>query len=271
VNGTYVMHPPGALARNQAFPSAALANGAARTSFALSDPPELTIDENGFKLANTATLSASHVAQWGVETAGNIGSFYGQAGYYGFEVTRAPENFTVFTASATSSPALVRPKNDHFTGWYLQGAWTLTGEERNYNTQTGAFTPPKPEHPFDLNTGEWGAFEVAGRYSDLNLNDRTLDPANVVTGWSGSSKTFTYYNTVRGGDQRIWTADLNWFPVNAVKLALQYQYIQLSRLQSGTTPSSLIVVGPTASAPVLPTVSASQNLQTIAARAQVQF
>lgn len=272
VNGTYVMHPPGGLARNTAFPSAALSNGAARTTFSLSDPPELTIDENGFKLANTTSLSATHVAQWGVETAGNYYNLYGQAGYYGFEVTRAPENFTVFTASATSNPALITPKNDHFTGWYLQGAWTLTGEERTYSTATGAFTPPKPDHPFNLDSGDWGALELAARYSDLDLNDRVLDPGNVVTNWTGvSTKTYTFFNTVRGGDQHIWTAALNWFPVNSVKLALQYQYIQLSRLQSGATPSSLIVVGPTSVAPVVPTVSASQNLETFAIRVQFQL
>jgi phosphate-selective porin OprO/OprP len=270
-NGTYVMHPAGLLARNTVFPSTALANGTARETFALSDPPELTVDENAFKLANTAALSANHVTQWGVETAGNFFNLYGQAGYYSFAVDRAPENFTVFSASATSGPALVAPHNDHFSGWYVQAAWTLTGEERTYNSATGAFAPPKPADPFDLEKGGWGAFELAGRYSDLDLNDRTLDPANVVTGWSGSSKTYTYYNTVRGGDQRILTAALNWYPLSAVKLGLQYQVIQISRLQSGSTPSSLIVVGPTMAAPVLPTASASQNLQSIALRLQFQL
>jgi len=271
VNGTYVAHLPGALARNAAFPSAALANGTARTSIALSDPPELTIDENGLKLANTAALSANHVTQWGVETAGNIDSLYGQAGYYRFEADRAPENFTVFTASATSHAALIRPRSDQFSGWYAQAAWTITGESRTYNPSTGAFTPPKPEHSLDPAAGDWGAFEIAGRYSDLDLNAFTHDPANVVTAWAGGNKTYTYYNTVRGGDQRILSAVLNWYPVSPVKLALQYQYVQISRLQSGNTPSSLIVVGPTASAPVLPSLSASQNFQTIAIRAQVQL
>jgi phosphate-selective porin OprO/OprP len=270
-NGTYVMHPPGGLARNVAFPATALPNGSARATFALSDPPELTIDENGLKLANTTALSATHVSQWGLETAGTIDSFYGQAGYYDFAVDRGPENFTVFSASATSSPALVTPRNDHFSGWYLQGAFTLTGEPRTYNAATGAFLPPKPEHPFDLETGDWGALELAGRYSDLNLNDHALDASNVVTGWSGTSKTYTYFNTVRGGDQRIATAELNWYPVSAIKFGLQYQYTRISRLQSGSTPSTLIAVGPTASTPALPTLSASQDIQTIALRAQVQF
>ena len=136
---------------------------------------------------------------------------------------------------------------------------------------TGAFTPPKPAEPFTLTNGTWGAFEIAGRYSDLKLHDRTLDPSNVVTAWSGANKTFTYYNTVRGGDQRILTAELNWYPINDVKIALQYQYIQLSRLQSGSTPSTLVVSGPTTGSPTLPTVSGGQNLQTVAVRVQFQL
>ena len=275
-NGTYVFRPQGALARNAAFPGGA-PNGTAPKTFSLSDPPELTIDENGLKLVNTTALSADHVSQWGLETAGNFDNLYGQAGYYDFEVERAPEAFSVFTASGTSSAKLVQPKSDAFHGWYLQAAWTITGEQRTYNTATGAFQPPKPDHPLDLESGDLGAFELAGRYSDLDLNDHTSDAATVVTNWTGAappapqSKTYTFYNTVRGGDQRIWTATLNWYPVNAIKLALQYQLIGISRLQSGTSPSTLIVVGPTTSAPSLPTKSASQNLQTIAIRAQVQF
>jgi phosphate-selective porin OprO/OprP len=270
-NGTYVLHPAGALASNAAFPSTGLTNGTATATFTFSDPPELTVDENGLKLANTAALSDNHVAQWGVETAGNIANIYGQAGYYSFEVDRSPESFTIFTSSGVSHAGLAKPVDDNFSGWYAQLAWTLTGEERKYNPATGAFTAPTPDHSFNLSKGDLGAFELAGRYSDLDLNDHTLDPANVVTGWSGTSKTYSYYNTVRGGDQRILTGALNWYPVNAVKLALQYQYVQLSRLQSGSTPSSVIAVGPTAGTPALPTLSASQNYSTIAIRAQFQL
>lgn len=268
-NGTYVIKPAGILARNALFPSTTLANGAAIATATLSDPPELTVDTNGLKLANTTALSAKEITQWGLEAAGNWGPVYGQGGYYSYDVDRAPENFTLFTAAATSHAGTAQPLNDHFKGWYAQAAWTLTGEERNYNSATGAFTPPKPDDPFDLSTGGLGAFELAGRYSDLNLNDHAGDATNVITGWAGPAKTFTYFNTVRGGDQRILTGILNWYPNAGIRLGLQYQYVQLSRLQSGSTPSSLIVVGPTAAAPVLPFLGASQNYQTIALRAQV--
>ena len=131
-NGTYVMSPQGALARNVAFPGTS-ANGTARETFTLSDPPELTVDENSLKLANTTALSSKHVSQWGVETAANWGSLYGQAGYYGFDVDRSAEAFTVFTAASTSHVTTITPLNDSFSGWYAQLAWTLT-PARNANT-----------------------------------------------------------------------------------------------------------------------------------------
>ena len=89
VNGTYVIKPPDATVNGSADLSTT-PGGTARNSITLSDPPELTVDSNGYTLANTAALNASHLSQWGVETALQWGSLYGQAGYYGFNVARTP-------------------------------------------------------------------------------------------------------------------------------------------------------------------------------------
>ncbi len=270
VNGTYVIKPADLVANNVNI--LGQANGTTRASVTLSDPPELTFDSNGISLANTAGLSANHISQWGLETAGNWQNFYGQGGYYEYDVDRAPIAFTQFTAPGVSAPALITPNNDNFNGWYVQGTWILTGEAKTYNPATGAFTPPKPAHPFALDGSGWGAFELAGRFSELDLNDRTLDPAAVVTGWAGTAKTYDFFNTVRGGDQKIWTAGFNWYPNNFVRFALNYEYIQVSRLQSGASPNAATgLTVTTAGVPVIPTVSASQNIQAIALRTQIQF
>ena len=98
--------------------------------------------------------------------------------------------------------------------------------------------------------------------SDLK---NAYDAANVVTNWTGTgTKTYTFYNTVRGGDQRIATVGLNWYPNNAVRFALDYQWIDVSRLQ---TPAAVTTAGTAA----LPTVNGGQKFQTIAFRAQVSF
>ena len=264
VNGTYVIRPPNLVPRGTAS-LATTPGAAARNTFALSDPPELTVDSNGTLLATTGAQPVNHVSQWGVETAGNFYNFYGQAGYYGFELDRSPVAYKTFTNATTSGTTIVQPSNNNFTAWYAQASWILTGESKGYSPATGAFTPPKPAKPFSFNGDGWGAFELAARYSDLNLNSHANDGSNVVTAWTGAStKTYTYYNTVRGGDQRIVTLGLNWYPNNAVRFLLDYQLIGVSRLQ---TPAAVTTAG----TPSLPAVNGGQNLQTIALRAQISF
>ncbi len=263
-NGTYIIKLPDAVARGGTV-LATTPGAPARNSVTFSDPPEITVDSNGIKLANTGALPANHLTQWGVETAGNYHNLYGQAGYYAFAIDRAPVAYKTYTSSIASATSIVQPNNNHFNAWYVQASWVLTGESKRYNAANGAFTPPKPAQPFSLKNGGWGAWELAARYSDLNLNDHINDEASVVTNWTGAAaKTYTYYDTVRGGDQRIATVGLNWYPNNTVRFALDYQWINVSRLQ---TPAAVT----TTSTPALPALNGGQTVQTIALRAQVSL
>jgi len=264
-NGTHIFKLPDAVANGS--PNLGNTPGAtALNSITLSDPPELTVDSNGIKLANTGALSANHLTQWGVEAAGNLSSFYAQAGYYGFELDRAPIAFKTFTSATAGATTIVQPSNNTFSAWYAQATWILTGESRSYNPQNGAFAPPKPADPFHLLKGGWGAWEIAARYSDLNLDSHARDPAGAITNWTtAGAETYTFYNTVRGGDQRIVTVGLNWYPNNAVRFALDYQWIDVCRLQA---PAPVTITGGT---PTLPALNGGQKLQTIALRAQFGF
>ena len=269
VNGTYVFKLPDLLT-NGAANLSSTPGAAALSTASLSDPPELTVDSNGTALSTTGGLPASHLSQWGVETALELDSLYGQAGYYGFQVTRSPLAYTQFTASAVSAPTIVQPSNNNFSAWYGQATWILTGESRAYNAATGSFTAPKPNHPFALDGSGFGAWELAARYSDMNLNDHVSDPTNVVTAWTGTSKTYTYYNTVRGGDQRIATLGLNWYPNSVIRVAVNYELIQNSRLQSTVVPAG-ITATTTTGTPVLPAVNGGQNVQALALRVQLSL
>ena len=44
-----------------------------------------------------------------------------------------------------------------------------SGEKRRYNAATGSFQNPRAAVPFSLNGG-FGAWELAARYSRMNLN-----------------------------------------------------------------------------------------------------
>jgi phosphate-selective porin OprO/OprP len=274
VNGTYVLKTPDLVANGLANASTTPINGATPgvvvNSISLSDPPELTFDSNGFNLANTGALNAEHVSQWGVETAANWGSLYGQAGYFGFNVQRS-----AIAYATTAGTQIVTPSDDNFSAWYVQGSWLLTGEERLYNPATASFTAPKVAEPFNINKGTWGALELAARYSDTDLNDHENDPASVqvanAAGAAAGTRTFDFYNTVRGGEQRVATLGLNWFPNNVIKFAFNYEYIQNSKLQSGSSPNPLtgVTLATTGTTIAPPTVNGGQNLSAVAFRAQL--
>jgi phosphate-selective porin OprO/OprP len=236
----------------------------ARSTYTLGDLPEFSVDSNGIQLVNTGAMAAGHVTSWGLETAGNYQNFYGQAGYYSYAVKRSPIAYNVYSAAGTYAPGIVQPWDNTFTGWYVQGSWILTGESRVYSAATASFGGPKPAKNFSLKNGTWGAFELVARFSDLDLNSHTGNADNVVTAWTGANKTYTYYNTVRGGEQKIMTVGLNWYLNPAIRMALDYQYIDVSRLQA---PAAV----QTAGAPTLPTLNGGQKLSTIGMRFQLSI
>jgi phosphate-selective porin OprO/OprP len=190
-NGTYVF---------KAADTSAGANAA--RAITLNDPPELTVDNTGTKLVSTGALNAESVSEWGLESAVQWNSLYAQAGYFGYGVDQR-----------AALPSFA------FDGWYAQATFVLTGESRTYNASSAAFSNPKPRVPFSFSGGGWGAWEVAARYSDLDLN--------AHPGIIGSPLP---PDGIRGGDQRIWTAGLNWYPNSVLKFELQYQNVDISRI-----------------------------------------
>jgi len=181
------------------------AGGGTPKALRLRERPELNVDDNNIRLIDTGTIDASKILEWGVEAAGNWHSLYAQGGYFNFDVTRR--------ASALPDPS--------FDGWYLQASWVLTGEAKPYNAATGSYGLPKPRNAFSFDNGGLGAWELAGRYSVLDLNDN-----------AGVAGLHTPTGGVRGGEQKIWTAGVNWYPNNAVRFVLDYQHVDVSRLNA---------------------------------------
>ena len=75
------------------------------------------------------------------------------------------------------------------SGGYVQVGWLLTGERRYYGRSAGVFGRVVPLEPFSWRERRWGAFEIAARFSRLDLDD----------------------STVRGGTQWNTTLGLNWY------------------------------------------------------------
>ena len=78
----------------------------------------------------------------------------------------------------------------HHTAWEVTGGWILTGETASFNGVT-------PRHPFNPHSGEWGAFQVVARYSELDI-DRAV--------FNGFANPATSASSAKG-----WSAGLNWY------------------------------------------------------------
>jgi phosphate-selective porin OprO/OprP len=194
-NASYVAHP------------AQTTSGAAGIyPITLQDRPELRVD--GTSLVSTGAIDAKTANHWGLELAGQKAGVTVQGEYFSYNIQRRN------AAVGFSDPS--------FSGWYVEGGWVITGEQRKYNYANGAFDAPAIARPFDPASGSWGAFELAARYSVLDLND--------------SEFSTTSGNRVRGGDQKIWTLGVNWFLNPAVKFQLDYLDVSIDRLD-GSTPA----------------------------------
>lgn len=180
--------------------------GGAPTPIRLRDRPELRVD--GTRLVDTGNLDADSLTALGLEFGAQHRNLYVQAEYFDIDVERR--------ASALSDP--------HFNGWYVQGGWVLTGESRRYSTATAGFDGPRPDKPFDPLNGQWGALELAMRYSTIDLDYH-----------AGAAGTTPVADAVRGGKQDIWSVGLNWYLNNVLSLQAAYRRVEVDRLSPGGT------------------------------------
>lgn len=201
VHGSYVARPA-----DIGGPDTAA--GATRYSVALQERPELRVD--GTRLISTGAISAQHANTIGLEAAAQYGPFFLQSEYEKYRIER--RNGTV----GLSDP--------EFSGYYVEGSYALTGDKRRFNASTWAFDAPAVAHPFSLADGTWGAWELAGRYSTVDLNYH-----------EGAQGTAPAPDAVRGGEQTIWAAGLNWYPNSVVRFMLDYQDVHVDRLSPSAT------------------------------------
>ncbi len=175
-------------------------------TLALSDRPELRIDPT--TLVTTGALANVSAAQvYSAEAAGNYGPLFFQGEYFWFNIERN---------AVTGLPPIGAP-NLHFQGGYAEASYVLTGESHPYNTSSAAYGGIVPKDPFSLSSGGWGAWEIAGRFSTIDLNDQLASA-----------------NGVAGGRQNIYTVGLNWYANRNVRLMLNYLHGDIAKQASPT-------------------------------------
>jgi phosphate-selective porin OprO/OprP len=168
----------------------------------LSDRPELRIDPTA--LISTGALAGVSGAQvYSGEAAGTYGPLFVQGEYFWYNVDR--------------NNSIVPLSSVQFNGGYAQASYVLTGESHKYNPASASYGGIVPANPWSPTENGWGAWEIAGRISSMNLNDQ-LATANGVA----------------GGQQTIYTAALNWYVNRNVRFMFDYLHGDVAKQISPT-------------------------------------
>jgi phosphate-selective porin len=139
--------------------------------------------------ADSGSMTASHANEAGVEGLWNRGSFL------------------IASDAVRASVDAQELENPQFWGAYVVASVVLTGEHRPYDKTVGYARRILPR-------GKWGAWEVVGRYSHIDVADRKID----------------------GGVFNRETVGLTWWATRRWRLSVDYGFIDLDRTgTSGVT------------------------------------
>lgn len=176
--------------------------------------PEVRV--SGDRFVDTGAIPVDGGNLIGFEAGMNFENFYLAGEYYEFELDR--------------DTSAVAGANPEFSGWYVEGEWIFTGENKRYvaagtNNNIAVWRGPSVTSPWSLGGG-LGAWSISARYSNLDLNWNE--------GSSGVACT-QFVQCVRGGEQNIVNIGLNWYLNSNLKLMTEYAMIDIDRDTYGVT------------------------------------
>jgi phosphate-selective porin OprO/OprP len=123
----------------------------------------------------------------------------------GIEAAFALGPFSIVGEYAAVGVGLDNASDLDFDGWNVYSTWSLTGESRAsaYRIGSGEFKRLTPAADFSRANGTWGAWEIALRYANIDLNDGTFV----------------------GGEESVLTTGLNWYLNTNIRLMLEWSRI----------------------------------------------
>ncbi|MCH7696565.1 MAG: porin [Proteobacteria bacterium] len=133
-------------------------------------------------LVDTGIFDADSLTRIVAESAFVYGPFHLQGEYY----------HTMIDRDITGNPGL------DFAGFYLEAGWFISGESLNYKGAGGNFGRVNPDSV--VGQGGFGAWQLAFRYSSLDLNDADIN----------------------GGEADSFTLGLNWFATPSLRFSANY-------------------------------------------------
>jgi len=138
---------------------------------------------------NTGSFAAEEAHHFGYELAAVHGSLSLQGEFMHASVDRSGVGDDPF-----------------FYGVYAYASYFLTGERRPYSKSSGLFSRVRPRNNFSIKERGWGAWELAGRYSYLDLEDGGID----------------------GGMMSDITVGLNWYLNPNIRIMANYIHSHLN-------------------------------------------
>jgi len=157
---------------------------------------------SGERFVDTGNMASEDASLYGIELGANFENFYIAAEYYRWEVDRVG--------------TILDPE---FSGWYVEGEWIFTGENKRYqaaatSNNIAVFRSPTVSSPWSLGGGD-GAWSATARYSVIDLNFRE----DMVAADGG----------VAGGEQAITNIGLNWYMNTNLKMQFEYALVDVAR------------------------------------------
>jgi len=153
--------------------------GSPQNSFRFCSMSETDISRKMF-MDTGDILNSKNMKMLNLETAVSHGPFLVQSEY------------TIADISRRSGYRVV-----NLSGWYVSGAWLITGENQSYDIQQAEYT--------HINPGSGGAFELAARYSYADWNDKKAG--------------------IFGGQAENYTLGLNYYVNPNVRIMFNYNYV----------------------------------------------
>jgi len=150
------------------------------------DRPEVRVD--GGRVVDTGAIDADHYTFVGGEFIGAVGSAFVQGEYLRTDVSR------IDPASPDVS----------FDGYYITAGYFLTGETLPYSKGTVGRLSPKSSF---TGSGGSGAWQIAARYSTIDLNDKDI----------------------LGGKADTYTVGLNWWANPYLRVILNWIHFDTER------------------------------------------
>jgi len=148
---------------------------------------------------DTGGIAANNFNLFGLEAGTAVGSWHLQS------------ELLTMVVNQIGGPTLA------FTGMYIQAGYFLTGESRPYKRQGGLFGRPDPQQPFS-SAGGCGAWELAARWSHIDLNDENI----------------------RGGRLSNLTFGVNWYLNRFTKFQLNYIDAFLNTQSEGDSNAGIV-------------------------------